>query len=179
MDDMVAKGRDTYGENIGENNGQAILTEDQVHQICKLLASGQHTHQEIADMYGVTRECITSINTGKHWGWLTGATTHNPISTDRIRVFRQHSILTELEVKTIKRLLLNTTMALNVIAWFFGISLQTVWAIKHGKLWPNLEPLPAGEPIIYPSPDVLAKRVQSRSLRYRQQLASTGFKRRM
>src|SRR5882762_2517021 len=32
-DDMRAKGRDTYGENVGEKNGQAVLTSDEVLQI--------------------------------------------------------------------------------------------------------------------------------------------------
>lgn len=66
-DDMRAKGRDAYGENFGENNGQAKLTEDQVRQIRKLLDENTYSQREIGDLFGVTRGAIKMIKLRQTW----------------------------------------------------------------------------------------------------------------
>lgn len=66
-DDMRAKGRDAYGENFGENNGQAKLTEDQVRQIRKLLDEDVYSQREIGDLFGVTRGAIKMIKLRQTW----------------------------------------------------------------------------------------------------------------
>ena len=43
------------------------LPHHSVRNIKKLLAEGKQTHQEIADLYGTTRENITAINTGRSY----------------------------------------------------------------------------------------------------------------
>lgn len=70
VDDMVTKGRDAFGDNFGENNGQARLTEDEVRQIRRLLASERFTQDEIGDMFGVTRGAVKMIKYGKTWRHL-------------------------------------------------------------------------------------------------------------
>lgn len=70
VNDMIAKGRDIFGENFGENNGQAKLTEDEVRQIRRLLAEGHHTQDQIGDMFGVTRGAVKQIKHGKTWRYL-------------------------------------------------------------------------------------------------------------
>ena len=69
-DDMRAKGRDSYGDNFGENNGQAKLTEDEVRQIRQLLSSGQYTQTAIGDMFGVGRGAVKQIKSGRTWRYL-------------------------------------------------------------------------------------------------------------
>ena len=64
--DMVSKNRSTRGS----KNSKAKLTEEQVIKIKQLLLSNKYTHQEIANIYNVTRTNITIINTGRNWGWL-------------------------------------------------------------------------------------------------------------
>ena len=64
--DMVSKNRSTKGS----KNSKAKLTEEQVIKIKQLLLSNKYTHQEIANIYNVTRTNITTINTGRNWGWL-------------------------------------------------------------------------------------------------------------
>ena len=70
VDDMVEKGRDSYGQNIGENNGQAILTTDEVYQIRKLLAENRYTQGEIGAMFGVGRGAVKQIKLGYTWKHL-------------------------------------------------------------------------------------------------------------
>lgn len=65
--DMYERGREAKGS----RNGNAILTEDDVMEIWRLL-SERKTQTEIAAMYGVDRVTITSIATGRNWAWLTG-----------------------------------------------------------------------------------------------------------
>ena len=48
----------------------AILSERQVREIRVLLGSSM-TRREIAEIYGVTPQAISSIRLGRTWGWLT------------------------------------------------------------------------------------------------------------
>lgn len=55
--------------NKGERCRFHVLKEDEVLQIKLLLKEGV-THKCIANRYGVARETVTQINTGRSWGWL-------------------------------------------------------------------------------------------------------------
>lgn len=66
--DMRAKGR---GFDIpaapGEQSPSAKLTYESVDEIRALLAADRHTLQEIGDRYGVTKQAIWRLKTGKTW----------------------------------------------------------------------------------------------------------------
>jgi hypothetical protein len=53
----------------GEKSSQHKLTEDDIHQIRRLLKAG-HSQQAIADIFDVHQVTISSIKLGKTWGWL-------------------------------------------------------------------------------------------------------------
>ena len=55
----------------GKDNNFTKLTKEQVIEIKKLLKSKTHTHSQIAKIYGVCRQAIGKINTGKNWTWLS------------------------------------------------------------------------------------------------------------
>lgn len=55
--------------NIGENNGKAILTEEDVIEIRQLLDQGVY-QKDIAEMFGVKQITISNINTGKNWSHI-------------------------------------------------------------------------------------------------------------
>ena len=63
--DMKIRGRSRKGENAT----RVVLTESQVHDIRRLLASGER-QESIAARYGVSRPTISLIKSGKNWGWL-------------------------------------------------------------------------------------------------------------
>lgn len=65
--DMDAKGRRTVLR--GSASGNAKLTEDDVREIRRLSAEG-YTRRALARRFGVTRQNITLIATGRSWGHL-------------------------------------------------------------------------------------------------------------
>lgn len=72
VNDMVAKGRDSFGDNIGERNGQSRLTADDVQQIRKLVADG-YTNAEISKIFPVVPRTISNIRHNRTWTWLEGS----------------------------------------------------------------------------------------------------------
>lgn len=63
--DQVRNGR----PRVGAANGKSKLAAGQVIEIKSLLRRGIK-HREIANMYGVTRSCITCISRGITWGHI-------------------------------------------------------------------------------------------------------------
>lgn len=63
IDDMISKGRDGF---IRTKNGRALLDEDDIIEIKKLL--DQFSQQHIANQFGVSRSTISAISTGRNWG---------------------------------------------------------------------------------------------------------------
>jgi hypothetical protein len=67
MQDMVMKGRNNPMAMVGERNGQAKLT---AQQVINILNSTQ-TYRTIAAKYGVSKAAITNIKTRKSWRNIT------------------------------------------------------------------------------------------------------------
>ena len=59
---------DSY--NLGSANPRAILTEDAALEIYDLAWSGRWRQEEIAWMFGVSRECVASIKSEVRWRHL-------------------------------------------------------------------------------------------------------------
>ena len=55
------------GPKTGERHHNARLTWDQVDEIRWLNASGEWTHQNLADKFGISRRTITHIVNNKRW----------------------------------------------------------------------------------------------------------------
>jgi len=64
MDNHRDKYRDGTDQR-GERNSQAELTKAHVRQIMKL--KGKNTQQEIAEMYGISRQAVSDIHRGVTW----------------------------------------------------------------------------------------------------------------
>lgn len=65
--DMINKGRDGFK---GTRNGRALLDEQQVAEIKRILNTGLYTQESIAADFNVCRGTISAINTGRNWGQL-------------------------------------------------------------------------------------------------------------
>jgi hypothetical protein len=60
----VARGNQTKGEDAGPT----VLTENDVRRIRTML--GHKTQEDIASIFGVTREAVSAIKRGRSWAWL-------------------------------------------------------------------------------------------------------------
>lgn len=56
---------------VGEQNGRAILTEEQVIDICNSLVKKKKTKRELCDQYHVSLGCINSIVEHKNWSYIS------------------------------------------------------------------------------------------------------------
>jgi len=56
------------GQNKGEHNFKAKLTETQVKEI---FLDDTHTQEQLALKYNVTQSTINHIKKGRTWAWLT------------------------------------------------------------------------------------------------------------
>lgn len=63
VDDLVA-----HGVRKGEMAQKAILTEADVHRIRQM--EGTMTQSEVGNLFGVSREAIAAIYSGRSWAWL-------------------------------------------------------------------------------------------------------------
>jgi hypothetical protein len=59
-----------YGQNFGENNGLAKLTEDEVIQIKRLALAGAFSQRQIARVFGITQSNVCWIKHGRTWRHL-------------------------------------------------------------------------------------------------------------
>ena|SRR5882724_683350 len=66
MNDKVVKGRQAEGE----DNGRAVLTENEVLEIRRLLAEGSLRQYEIANRFDVDPKTITNIKHRRQWRYL-------------------------------------------------------------------------------------------------------------
>jgi len=58
-------------DQVGERNSQAELVRKHAKQIYRL--KGEYTQQEIAEMFGVSRQAVSDIHRGITWANATGA----------------------------------------------------------------------------------------------------------
>jgi len=70
-DDMMKRGRHKCGITIqkGEKNGNVKLIEADIPQIRQMLQNGVY-HKIIAELFGVSSQQISKINTGKTWSHI-------------------------------------------------------------------------------------------------------------
>jgi uncharacterized protein YjcR len=55
---------------LGEANGRAVLTRDQVRRIYKLVWEGCFSHRQLARKFGTSPTNVHAIKHRKSWGWL-------------------------------------------------------------------------------------------------------------
>jgi transposase len=122
--------KDNYNDMVraGNRRTHVILTECQVREIVRLLATTTLTYREIGDRFGVTDSCIAAIKYERAW---------KRIPRPRAARANRNGRLTEPEVIEIIRLL-SDGMSQTAIAKKFGMSQQTISEIKNGRTWPHL-----------------------------------------
>lgn len=120
--DSVAKGR----HGIGDQNGRAVLSEEDVMQIREHGIHSRKDRRALAKKYGVHPNTITSVIEGKLWDHLPGSI-----------LLTKNTLLTAGRVLEIKRILSEGVRNID-IARMFNVSPATVCNIKSGKTWANV-----------------------------------------
>jgi len=176
-DDMVSKDRQAYGE-LADNSK---LTDEILAAILFLAKGSRHTSVAIAKHFGVSSVAVDYIVRRETWTHVAPADRYDgpPIREWQGRGGENNSkvILTEVEVRTIKRLLLDGVMSMVDIGRHFGVTKYVIFDIKRGRSWADVEALPIGEPIIFPDPAVIADRLGWQ--RIRNGTVNGRFKRRL
>lgn len=133
-------GRYTHPERTarGERAGGAKLTSEQVSEIRSLYASGDYSHQQLGDMFGVKRETIGTVTRATHWQHVTSSDGLASISDPKRRGKRGErnngAKLTEQAVRDIRRLDKQGASRAD-LALQFGVSIHTINAIRYGRIW--------------------------------------------
>lgn len=117
----------------GESSPQAILTEDQVSEIRRLLMTGL-SQRALAVRFGVSQSAIYKIRAGRAWTHMPSSTDPYPVITGLLGEANTQSKLTWIKVDEI-RLLLADGLSQQAIADRYGVSQHTVSSIKLGKTW--------------------------------------------
>lgn len=68
--DMMRKGRGRYIAHIGEDNGHAKLTAEQVVQIRAAYVPESVSFQQVADQFGCSKKQVINIVRRRQWGHL-------------------------------------------------------------------------------------------------------------
>ena len=114
---------------VGELNSQAILTEDDVHEICTLIKLNTLNLTEIAELYGIGRTAISHIKNFSRWRHIS-VLYGLDCKTENIRKVK----LNKEKVTEICSLIHNgkTNKEISVI---FNVHITTIDDIRKGKSW--------------------------------------------
>ena len=108
-------------DNSGQKNGMSKLTDEDIPKIRELLASGEYTQKEIAEMFGVKKNAISEIKLCKKWSSV-GSNAELDVRS-----------AAEKKAVEVVKFLKEGTMSQAEISRFVGVSQATVSNIKKGK----------------------------------------------
>lgn len=115
-----------------------VLTPEDVEVIHERLLKG-HKGVDIARDFAVSQQTVSSIRTGECWGHATG------VRPDAPRPNSDRGILSRADVLTVDALL-REGVEVGVLARSYGVSYQTIYAIRMGTSWGWLTERPALRP---------------------------------
>lgn len=130
----------------GEDSALAVLSEADVRSIWTMYLTGDYTHTQIAESFGVTREAVTSIIRGRNWAHVRASL---GIGQDRIsEISAKHKAkrgessnlakLTEAQVLEIRQMAASKVATYAAIARQFGVSIPTVSAVVRRIIWKHV-----------------------------------------
>jgi len=146
--DMMEAGR--HVSSPGEKNGMARLTEDQIHHIRVLYATGIYRQEDLAAMYSVSRPAISMQANGKTWAsteaidkgekknyrYVFARGESNPAKVNPSRGEKNgNSTLTWEIVRAIRKERKEKKIKQKVLADRYNVSVSTVQSILYNKTW--------------------------------------------
>lgn len=113
-----------------------VLTVEDVVVIHERLAKG-HKGADIARDFAVSQQSVSAIRTGESWGSVTGKSQGDP------KPRSDRGVLGRADVLAVDALL-KEDVPVGAIARSFGVSYQTIYAIRMGTSWAWL----TGRPVL-------------------------------
>jgi len=112
----------------GEDHSKAVLTEEQVLEILKLFPT--HSNKFLAEKYGVSVSCISTIRKGRSWCHLTEGRkfekSNGVYGCDRANRRLSPEMLAEIH---------KSSESNGVLAKKYGVKRRTIWAARTGRSW--------------------------------------------
>jgi hypothetical protein len=104
-----------------------VLTVEDVVVIHERLSKG-HKGADIARDFAVSQQSVSAIRTGESWGEVTG------LAQGDTRPHSDRGILSRADVLAVDALL-KEGVEVAVLARIYGVSYQTIYAIRMGTSW--------------------------------------------
>lgn len=131
----VSEGGD--GADIGSNNNQAKLTEEQFQQVYKDLIDSELTLQQIADKYKMHLSSISNINNGHHYFHSSISYPIRKTKPGVAGVNSGNSKFSQEDVDNIVQLLIENKLSIQEIASLYNVYDSTIRNINNGKTYKN------------------------------------------
>jgi len=144
-DDMRAKGRNSNGK--GDHSGMARLSSPMVIEARKLYATGNYSHQKLAEMFGVSKSSMNKAIRGDTWSHIKdGLTGYDPrkyVQTHPDVIPKGEKApsakLTDKQVLAIRQDYTSGKYTHVKLAAKYGVSKSLIGYILSGKIWRHLE----------------------------------------
>lgn len=121
----------------GENNGGAVITNEQAHEICKLLEEGV-SNVEIAKKFNISQALVSSIKSGYSWTHISKYYNIKKVKFSELHGENNpHSTITDQQAHEICKLL-ESGKSCTEISTMLDISIRIVNSIKCGKSWKHV-----------------------------------------
>lgn len=122
----------------GENNCNNKYTEEQIHQVCKLLEeSPKNNPKYISDVTGVSTDTIQNIKSGKVWRQISSMYEF-PASKFVIGSDKVQSVYSDQQIHQVCYLLQDPKYRYTFIEDFTGVNMNTVYRIARGQQWTHI-----------------------------------------
>lgn len=126
----------------GEGATDAKITNNQAHEICRLLEKNKLGTREIAEKVGVSFSIVSNIKHGKAWkdiSSLYNIENHKVKSKPVIKNKKSKSeVISEKTAKEICSYLQNSDLTIDEISDLFNVKPSKVKAIFYGNSWKNI-----------------------------------------
>lgn len=131
----ISEGGD--GADIGSNNSQAKLTEEQFQQVYKDLIDNKLTMQQIANKYELHLSSISNINNGHHYFHSSINYPIRKMKPGVAGINSGNSKFSKEDLDNIIQLLIENKLSIQEIASLYNVYDSTIRNINNGKTYKN------------------------------------------
>ena len=114
-----------------------VYSEDQIHQVCKLLVDRKKTISDIEKITGVDKSTVADIASKRRWSKISSKYNF-PSSFIRKGEDNHNNLHTEAQIRQVCKLLEDSKQSAINISETTGVSINTIHDIMFGKSWKHI-----------------------------------------